>query len=188
MNCRGVSRRLSAFIDNDLSPGIKLEVEDHLRECVACKRRLTEFEAVVLAARNLAPMTLPEDFGVRVMRAVSSRQESQEILSDLRYKLTLAGVAFMVTSAAIFFVIGPSTPQSPASFTGAGDSLGINSPVPLDFYSHPETKVNSFPIPEGSNAGQFVGEEQLVPADSVRPDEFILPNVQKVNENIDGKF
>jgi hypothetical protein len=141
-----------------------------------------------MAARNLAPMKVSDDFEFRVLQAVNSRQETQEVLSNIRYKLTLAGVAFMVTSAAIFFVIGPPAPQSPGGYAGSADSLGIIPSATPDFYSHPETKVSSFPIPEASSAGQFAGEEQLTPPDSIKPDQFILPNVQKVNENVDGRF
>jgi len=159
-------------------------VEDHLRTCISCKRRLAEFEAIISAARNLAPLTVSVGFQYRVLRAVQSRQISHEVLSDLRYKMTLAGVAFVVTSAAIFFMVGPPGSRTP-SFTGSPDSSNLASP---DFYTHPETKVSSFPVPESSNVGQYTAQDQLAPTDSVRPNEFILPNVQKVNENIDSRF
>jgi hypothetical protein len=148
---------------------------------------LAEFEAIVTAARSLAPLTPSEGLNERVLQAIGSRQESREILSNLRYKLTLAGVAFMVTSAAIFFVIGPPASRAP-SFTGSQDSLRPGSLSAPDFYSHPETKVKSFPVPEGSDPGQLTGQEQLVPNDSVRPSQYILPNVQKVSENVNGRF
>jgi anti-sigma factor RsiW len=187
MNCRGVSRRLSAYIDNNLSPGIMQGVEDHLQHCAGCKRKLAEFEAIITAAHNLAPLAISNRFEEKVLEAVHSRLGTHEILSDLRYRLTLAGVAFMVTSAAIFFVVGPPSTNL-GSIAATSDSLGVNSAQAPDFYAHPETKVKSFPIPPSSDQDKFAGDEKLGPVDSIGTQEYIMPNVQKVNENISGKF
>jgi anti-sigma factor RsiW len=188
MNCRGVSRRLSAYIDNDLSPGIRQGVEEHLQHCISCKRRLLEFEAILTAARNLAPLTASEGFQRRVIEAIHTRRETHEILSSMRYRLTLAGVAFMVTSAAIFFIIGPPSSSVVSSLAGSPNSSVIDSARTPDFASHPEIKVYSFPVPESSEAVQFSDQQNPVPVDSTRPNEFVLPNLQKVNQNVDGKF
>jgi hypothetical protein len=188
MNCRGVSRRLSAYIDNDLSPGIKQAVEEHLQQCPGCKRQLSEFKAIVTAARNLPALCVREDFGERVIHAVNSRQETQEVLGAFRYRFTLAGVAFMVTSAAIFFMVGPPSADVSRTFLSAQDSLMRQSPGVPDFYTHPETKVQSFPVPEGPMPQQVTGDG-VAPADSTaRIDEFILPDIEKVKENVNRKF
>jgi anti-sigma factor RsiW len=188
MNCRGVSRRLSAYIDNDLSPGIRQGVEEHLQHCISCKRKLMEFEAIIAAARNLAPMTASEGFQDRVVESIHAHRETHEILSNLRYRLTLAGVAFMVTSAAIFFIIGPPSSNVVSSLAGVSNPSVVDSTQAPDFFSHPETKVASFPVPESSEAVQFSQEQNLVPVDSARPNEFALPNLQKVNQKVDKQF
>jgi len=190
MNCRGVSRRLSAYIDDELSPGIRQGMEEHLQLCPSCKYKLSEYQAIVNAAHNLVPLAASEGLTEGILKAVRSRQETRQVLSKLRYRLTLAGVAFMTTSAAIFFLVGPPASKVATNLAGAPDSLNIDTANPPDFWTHPETKVASFPIPEGGvGDSQLVDEQNMVPADSAtRPNEFILPNVQKVNENIDGKF
>jgi anti-sigma factor RsiW len=188
MNCRGVSHRLSAYIDNDLSPGIRQGVEEHLQHCISCKRKLMEFEAIISAAQNLTPMTVSEGFIDKVVEAVRTRRETHEILSSLRYRLTLAGVAFMVTSAAIFFIVGPPSSNVAGSLAGTPNSV-VNDTVQVpDFASHPETKVKSFPIPESSDALQFSAEQNLVPVDSGRPNDFMSPNMRKVNQEVGGKY
>jgi hypothetical protein len=188
MNCRGASRRLSAYIDNNLSPGIKQSVEEHLQHCVTCKRKLAEFEAIVTAAHSLAPLSIKSGFEERVLKAVHNRQETHEVLSNLRYRLTLAGVAFMATSAAIFFVVGPPASVQLNGFAGTSDSSIINSAQAPDFYAHPETKVPSFPVPESSDPGSLAGNDNLTPAESIRTEQFYGPVLQKVNENINGKY
>ncbi len=186
MNCRGVSRRLSAYIDQDLSPGIRQAVDEHLQTCIICKRKLNEFEAIVAAARNLAPLTMSNKFEARVMEAVKSRRETHEILTGLRYRLTLAGVAFMVTSAAIFFVVGPPNSTVPAGFTESTTGPVPNTKTP-DFVEHPEVRVPNFPVPIGSESTALTQNQNLTPTDSIRPDIIIQPNIQKVNENLSGK-
>jgi hypothetical protein len=131
---------------------------------------------------------MSESFEEKILEAIHTRKETHEILSGLRYRLTLAGVAFMVTSAAIFFVVGPPSSSVIKSYSGISNSLVPNSTQAPDFYAHPETKVDSFPIPEGSESTQFSAKQNLVPVDSIRPNEFILPSLQKVNENVNGKF
>jgi hypothetical protein len=188
MNCRGASRRLSAYIDDDLSPGIKLGVEEHLQHCVLCKRRLNEFQAIVSAAQQLTPLNVSHGFEVKVLEAIRTRQETREILSGLRYRLTLAGVAFMVTSSAIFFIVGPPSSNVVNSFAGRRDSSTIKSVQAFDFYAHPETKIKSFPIPEGADQSKFASDEHLTTLDSIRHNEVIGPNLQRVNEKFNGKY
>ncbi len=186
MNCRGVSRRLSAYIDQDLSPGIRQAVDEHLQTCIICKRKLNEFEAIVAAARNLAPLTISGKFESRVMEAVKSRRETHEILTGLRYRLTLAGVAFMVTSAAIFFVVGPPSSTIPTGYTTSpiGPVPETNAP---DFVAHPEIRVPNFPVPVGTESTALSQTQVFTPSDSIRPDVIIQSNIQKVNENVSGK-
>jgi hypothetical protein len=190
MNCRGASRRLSAYIDDDLSPGIRQTVEDHLAGCVTCKRKLAEFEAIVVAAQNLTPLSVSGEFTERVMKTVSSRQETHEAFNLLRNRLTLAGVGFMVTGAAIFFILGPASRNTTSQLpvTAQEGTSTASSEIP-DLYAHPETKLQSFPIPENVDNNQLQNNDTLLAADSIsRIDEFVLPDVQRVKQNVNVKF
>ena len=189
MNCRGVSRRLSAFIDNDLSPGIRQAVEEHLEHCHSCKRRLGEYEAIVTAARDLPSLTLTDGFVERVVKAINSQQETKEVLGAFRYRFTIAGAAFMVTSAAVFFLVGPPSTNVTSTYSGVQDSLMRQSQTAPDFWAHPETKVSSFPVPEGAIPQQAVDSKSTLRNDStLRIEEYVLPDYQKVKETVDHKF
>lgn len=190
MNCRGVSRRLSAYIDNDLSPGIKQAMDEHLQTCIGCKRRLSEYEAVIEAAHVIKPLTISDGFSQKVTEAIRSRQPIREVQGVVHYRFTLAGVAFVTAAAAIFFLVGPpATENLNPTFSGTEDRSVSETPGVTDFYEHPETKVSSFPIPEGSEAARFSANDSLLRNDSTsRVDEFILPSVQEVRENVNVKF
>jgi hypothetical protein len=187
MNCRGVYRRLSAYIDSDLSPGIKEGVEEHLQNCPACAKRLEELRAIVDAAHSLPTLKVGEGFEERVLTAVRSKHTLSEVLGNVRYRLTLAGVAFMVTAAAIFFVIGPPASKVDDDMAVVDDSLQTGKVI--DYTQNPQAIVYEFPIPENGVVNSNPVNEKITPVDSMaRPDVFILPNIQKVSENVDGKF
>ena len=188
MNCRGVYRRLSAYIDSDLSPGITQGVEEHLSNCPACKKRLEELKAIVDAAHSLPMLKVCEGFEEKVLAAARSKRTVSEVLGNARYRLTLAGVAFMVTSAAIFFIVGPPASKVVTNLAGLQDSSQMAGKI--DFTKNPEAKVYNFPLPDsGVINGNLANDDDNTSVDSMaRPSEYVLPNVQKVSENIDGKF
>lgn len=188
MNCRGASRRLSAYIDNDLSPGIKQAVDEHLQQCISCKRQLAEYESILMAAQNLPSLTTTDGFDERVIKAVNSKQETQEVLGAIRYRFTIAGAAFVVTSAAIFFLVGPPAVDVTTTYSGTEGMQIDQTQAEPDFWTHPETKVSSFPVPEGAVPRQTL-ESNLIPIDStVRIDEYVLPDYQRVKGTVDRKF
>jgi hypothetical protein len=187
MNCRGVSHRLSAFIDNNLSPGIREAVEEHLNSCVPCRRQLSEFEAIVTAARNLAPMTVSEGFTDRVIAYITSEHNAHETLLVLRSKLTLAGVGFMVAAAAIFFLLGPPSNRVPHNSFTAQEGPAVGFPGVPDLYSHPEAKVYSFPLPEDAQNSQLARNDSMAADSASSFDQFVLPGVQGVKQNVNIK-
>ncbi len=189
MNCRGVSRRLSAFIDDDLSPGIKQAVDEHLACCAKCKRRMTELETIVRAAHELPSLNISQGFSERVVQAVHSRKESSFVLGAIRFRFVFAGASFVATALVVFFLIGPKSGlNDSSSFASKQARPSLNATAP-DFYTNPGMKVDSFPVPESAMKRDLSGLDSLMMADtSSRIDEFILPEVQKAKENVNVKF
>jgi len=165
-------------------------MDEHLETCIGCKRRLAEFEAVIEAAHVMKPLALSEGFSQRVAEAIRARQESRQVTGIVRYRFSLAGVAFVAAAASIFFLVGPQSNENLTPvFTGTEDRPVSDNPTVTDFYEHPETKVSSFPIPEGAEAARFTESDSLPVNDSLsRIDEFLLPSVQEVRENVNVKF
>lgn len=193
MNCRGVSRRLSTYIDGDLSPGIKQSVEEHLQSCRSCRRKLAELRAIVMAARNMPSLEVSGGFKERVLAAVREGQESSLRLGVVRLRFALAGAAFVTAAALVFFLTGP---QSSSVMTpGSGEKIQADSrqqtdePAAVDFTDDPRIKIESFPVPEGAANAALTHDDSLLLADSAsRIDEFILPVIEKSRENVNVKF
>ncbi|OGC90287.1 MAG: hypothetical protein A2W25_05945 [candidate division Zixibacteria bacterium RBG_16_53_22] len=141
------------------------------------------------AARDLPSLTLTDGFVERVVKAINSQQETKEVLGAFRYRFTIAGAAFMVTSAAVFFLVGPPSTNVTSTYSGVQDSLMRQSQTAPDFWAHPETKVSSFPVPEGAIPQQAVDSKSTLRNDStLRIEEYVLPDYQKVKETVDHKF
>ncbi len=191
MNCRGVSRRLSAFIDDVLSPGIKESLEDHLKGCLKCQRKLAEIKAIIEAAHNLPSLKVSEEFTERVL-AVASKQNNPEVVSLNRYRVSFAGLAFVATAVAVFFIMGPigqerSDTRSQNTVTAQFESAG--QPELTDYSEDPSVIVYSVPVPEEVRIRDMMFDDSLQLADSsLKLDQFILPEVEQARENVNIKF
>ena len=57
-DCRKIQRELSAYLDGELTPSLRAEVEAHLASCAHCQRELLEMKTLtagVAALPNLKP-------------------------------------------------------------------------------------------------------------------------------------
>lgn len=195
MNCRGASRRLSAYIDGDLSPGIRQSVDEHLQSCRSCKLKLAELTAIVKAAQNMPSLKVSLGFKERVLAAIHDGGKSSLRLRAVPLRLALAGAGFVTVAVLVFFLAGP--PSSSVETTGpdggiqtATDSQGqTNGSEAIDFTDDPRIKIESFPIPEGAASIDLMRDDSLLLADSAsRIDEFIFPVIEKSREKLNVKF
>ncbi len=195
MNCRGVSRRLSAYIDNDLSPGIRQSADEHLQSCRSCKQKLAELKAIVMAAHTMPSLKVSGGFKERVLAVVHDGGKSSLRLRAVPLRLALAGAGFVTVAALVFFLAGP--PSSSVGISGPGggiqtttDSQGqANGSEAINFTDDPRIKIKSFPVPEGAASMDVTHDDSLLFADSTsRIDEFILPEIEKSRENVNVKF
>ncbi len=194
MNCRGVSRRLSAYIDDELSYGIKESVRDHLSSCPACNRKLSDLKAISGAARSLPSLSMPKGFKERVLESARVEKNKAIFVSGFRMKAVLSGFAFAAAAAAVFLLAGPKAPTvtldptAPDFTAETGNSAGEPSKS-LDFTEDPTIKIESFPIPENARIIDFAGSDSFMLADSVlKVKDYILPVIEKTKENVNIKF
>ncbi|MEE9552723.1 MAG: zf-HC2 domain-containing protein [candidate division Zixibacteria bacterium] len=189
MNCRGVSRRLSAYIDNELSPGIKDSVEEHFNSCIACKKMLSDLKAISGAARTLPSLQMPEGFKKRVMDSARDRNRKTIAVSGLKLKAAFSGFAFVGAAVVVFLLAGPKAPTVTPEMTTPDITAEIGNPAgeqseSLDFTEDPTLKIESFPIPEDARAIDFAINDSSILNDSLKIDNYILPVIEKTDENI----
>jgi len=169
MNCRKVSRKLSAYIDDDLSGNEKSRVEDHLKVCSACRRKAADFKLILETAGQLERVKPGPYFVNRVLCAANQKKGPAEILSIWRYRLTLSGVAFVVAASLTFFIVGP-----PASMI----AVQPVAPVGVQAHTSPDTNAatseNGFPVsPEALERDMAL--TNTINPDSLNGDSVSLP-------------
>jgi len=66
LNCKGVIRELSNYIDGDLDPGLKIELERHLGHCEDCTMIVDQTKKSIEILCDSEPVKLPVDVRSRL--------------------------------------------------------------------------------------------------------------------------
>ena len=66
MNCKGVIRELSNYIDGDLEPAMKEELERHLSHCEDCSMIVDQTRKTIELYCNSEPVALPDEVRQRL--------------------------------------------------------------------------------------------------------------------------
>lgn len=104
--------RLSEYLDDELSPAERREVDAHLPECVECTAAVSELRRVVARAGSLPPRAPASDLWPEiesrvdsgVVPAVSGSRRSGWRISFTLPQLVAAGLALMVVSGGAVWV------------------------------------------------------------------------------------
>ncbi len=78
MNCKGVIRELSNYIDGDLDPALKLELERHLEHCEDCTMVVDQIRKTIRIFSGAEPVSLPEDVHSRLHKVLRERAQKPE--------------------------------------------------------------------------------------------------------------
>ena len=73
MNCRGVIRELSNYLDGDLDPQVKAQLELHLEHCEDCRLVVDTTRKTVQVFCDSQPVPLPDDVHNRLHDALMKR-------------------------------------------------------------------------------------------------------------------
>ena len=77
MNCKGVIRELSNYIDGDLKPAVKQELDRHLEHCEDCKLVVDQTTKTVEIFCDSEPVNLPADVRSRLHEALRRKMTSR---------------------------------------------------------------------------------------------------------------
>ena len=73
MNCRGVIRELSNYLDGDLDPQVKAELERHLEHCEDCKLVVDTTKKTVQVYCDSELLPLSSEASARLREALAKR-------------------------------------------------------------------------------------------------------------------
>ena len=70
MNCKGVIRELSSYLDGELNAAMRQELESHLADCIDCKVIVTQTKTTVEIFWDCEMVEFPADVRERLHEAV----------------------------------------------------------------------------------------------------------------------
>lgn len=73
MNCKGVTRELSNYIDGEIDAGLRQELEQHLHGCRHCTVVLNQVKMTVELFCDTEPVDLPSDVRSRLYQALQTK-------------------------------------------------------------------------------------------------------------------
>lgn len=73
MNCKGVIRELSNYIDGDMDPVLKQELERHLAHCEDCTMVIDQTRRTIQIFSGSEPLALPTEVRSRLHDALRKR-------------------------------------------------------------------------------------------------------------------
>ena len=77
MNCKGVIRELSNYIDGDLDPVVTKELERHLDHCEDCRMVVHQTRKTIEIFCGSEPVPLPEDVRSKLHAAIREKQKQK---------------------------------------------------------------------------------------------------------------
>jgi len=72
IHCKDVWREISNYLDNDLDPGLRREIESHLENCRHCAALLDSTHNVLVLVADQRTFHLPMGFHERLMKRLAS--------------------------------------------------------------------------------------------------------------------
>lgn len=70
MNCKGVIREISDYIDGDIEAAVKQEIERHLAHCEDCAMVVDQTKKTIEIFCDSQPVALPDDVRSRLHDAI----------------------------------------------------------------------------------------------------------------------
>jgi hypothetical protein len=75
MNCQEIENELSAYIDGELPAKLRSAVDEHLKTCVHCRRRVAEMRQLTAGIAALPKQQVPAEFLSAVRRKIARGEE-----------------------------------------------------------------------------------------------------------------
>lgn len=143
MKCELIKEQLSAYLDKELNPEEKIQVERHLGECPACKKELGELSLTIQAISTLPRLSAPQDSCCEIKAKL---QHAHPVYQKPALHIRFFKPAAILTAAAAGFLIAfyaLITPGVKTTEYGAQPETYINT---VDDRTEPfAVKQNSVP-------------------------------------------
>jgi anti-sigma factor RsiW len=164
--CQSIDTLAMAYLDDELAPEERRELELHLHDCASCKQQVESDRAELDLVRNaLVAPPAPDLLKARIARVLDEEDRDLARQTRRRYGAwLLPGSAMAVAVAALVFVAFAVIQKDSSSPTAA------SPPVTQEAVRQTRSR-NSLPLEvQGPNTGAWL--QQHFTASQIRPPEF----------------
>jgi predicted anti-sigma-YlaC factor YlaD len=182
MNCRKVSRWLSAYIEGDLLPGQVFRMDEHLRNCAQCNEKLVDMRLIIQTSGELEKQQPGPYFVNRLLCAIGAKKRPFEILMGWQAKIALSGVSFVAAAIVTFLTLGPQLANLPIADNQVGNTTEMAASSGVQSQDN-FISVKGFPVPDEALKRDMAMIESSK-TDSLKSDSVILSNrfIQQVGQ------
>lgn len=166
MECKSIQKKLSAYIDDILSPQEKMMVDEHLRTCPACASALSDLKKTVGLIKNLEEVEPPAWMTQKIMARIRAEAQPkkgllQRLFYPLYIKLPVGAIATVVVALTTLYVFRTIEPEVKLAKAPTEETA---PQVPSKYVTPPTTPS---PAPSKLAEQLFVSKEADAKADKL---------------------
>jgi hypothetical protein len=134
-NCREIQRELSAYLDGELTPSLRAEVETHLTSCARCRQEFSEMKMLATGVGALPTLKPAPRFLAEVRRKIAHAEKpgsmtwQDYVFRPFWLKIPLEAAALIVIIGLVMRSEHPQPTQQVAQLESARSENGENNRV-----------------------------------------------------------
>lgn len=121
MRCEEIQNQLSAYLEDELEPAQRHNIEAHVEECVRCRQELALLRRTVSALQALEEIEVPPRLTAAIQTGVSTRGRSRwrnvasRLFFPIHIKIPLEAMALLLISLGVVYLYrsAPELAQAP---------------------------------------------------------------------------
>lgn len=136
MRCEEIQVHLSAYLEDEVGPGERRAIEEHLPECATCRHELELLRRTVAALKSLEEIEVPAQLTASIQAGVEARGPSwwrnltSRLFFPLHIKLPLEAMALVLVALGAVYLYrstpemaqGPQPPAVTEALGGRGSA------------------------------------------------------------------
>ncbi len=116
MECKDIQRRLSAYLEKDVSSQQKQAIDKHLKQCKRCRQALADLKRTIKYVQQLEEVESPRWLAQKIMARVRAEAEEtpgivKRLFYPLHIKLPLGAIAVIFIAVGTLYIFKTMQPQ-----------------------------------------------------------------------------
>ena len=166
MNCEQIQDDLSAYLDGELSPTRKAEIEAHVTGCAACQKRVVELEKLAAGVSAMSGMRPAPQFLSDVRRKLRTEPARRTSWADVLFrpywlKIPVEALALIVVAGTVLVLVHPHRAERPSETVAFKSARVVNA-----YESSESAAAAAPPAPPAVNAPTPLADDKFNKAQS----------------------